>query len=491
MSVTPTRSFARALCALVFVIAPLVAPGAARAQDDPTDGTGKREFRFDFGAFGGWHFYTDDHGLGRRRDDPTTISPADAPVFGARLALAFNPWVSLEIEGMGSPTRTVSDETNLTVFGYRANLLVHLVDTHAFRPFLLAGYGGLTSVSNDDRVVQGDTDGFFHAGLGFKIGFGDRTGLRIEGRVMAPGAILGSVLPIGDELGYGGPDFEILGGLFINFGEVTNRVIVKKEVTVVTPQDPDGDGISGNADRCPDVAEDRDGFQDEDGCPDADNDADGIPDPRDKCPMEPEDKDGFQDEDGCPDPDNDNDGVPDGRDKCPTESEDKDGFQDDDGCPDPDNDNDGVPDARDKCPAEAETKNQYQDEDGCPDEVPVAVKRFTGIIEGINFKTNSAEILTGSYAILDRAVKVLQDYPDVNLEISGHTDSRGRPDYNRDLSQRRADAVKNYFVGRGIKQERLTSIGYGLTRPIADNATATGRAKNRRTEFRLINPGER
>ena len=490
MSVTQTRSFARAVLVLAVAIAPLAAVGVARAQDVAA-APGDREFRFDLGLVGGWHWFTEDHGLGRSKGDSTGLSPTSGPGFGARIGLAFNPYLSLEIEGLGMPTRNRGDETNITVFAYRGSLLVHFVPSHAFRPFVVAGYGAMSSVSNDERVVPGDTDGFFHAGLGFKIGFGDRVGLRLEGRVMAPGAVIGDILPIGDELGYGGPDFEALASLFINFGEVTNRVIVKKEVTVVTPQDPDGDGISGNADRCPDQAEDRDGYQDEDGCPDPDNDGDGIPDARDRCPGEAEDKDSFQDDDGCPDTDNDNDGVPDGRDRCPADAEDKDNFQDEDGCPDLDNDGDGVPDARDKCPAEAETKNNYQDDDGCPDEVPVAVKRFTGVIEGINFKTNSAEILTGSYVILDRAVKVLQDYPDVNLEISGHTDSRGKPDYNRDLSQRRADAVKNYFVGRGIKSDRLTSIGYGLTRPISDNSTATGRAKNRRTEFRLINPGER
>jgi OOP family OmpA-OmpF porin len=79
----------------------------------------------------------------------------------------------------------------------------------------------------------------------------------------------------------------------------------------------------------------------------------------------------------------------------------------------------------------------------------------------------------------------------VNLEISGHTDSRGSSDYNRDLSQRRADAVKNYFTSRGIKPERLQSIGYGEDRPIADNRTSSGRGRNRRTEFKLINPGEK
>src|SRR5262249_17530709 len=101
--------------------------------------------------------------------------------------------------------------------------------------------------------------------------------------------------------------------------------------------DRDHDGIPDSLDACPDEAEDRDGFQDEDGCADADNDGDGIADADDACPNEPEDKDGFQDGDGCPERDNDNDGVPDAADKCPNEAEDKDGFDDDDGCPDQDN----------------------------------------------------------------------------------------------------------------------------------------------------------
>jgi len=101
---------------------------------------------------------------------------------------------------------------------------------------------------------------------------------------------------------------------------------------------------------------------------DADND--GIPDDKDKCPSIAEDKDGFQDEDGCPDFDNDNDGIYDAQDQCPNLPEDKDGFKDDDGCPEYDNDKDGIPDSVDVCPGEPETVNSYKDNDGCPDEVP-------------------------------------------------------------------------------------------------------------------------
>jgi hypothetical protein len=167
-------------------------------------------------------------------------------------------------------------------------------------------------------------------------------------------------------------------------------------------RDTDGDGIPNGRDKCPTVKEDKDGFEDDDGCPDDDNDGDRRPDSTDKCPNEAEDIDGFEDDDGCPDPDNDKDGIldledkcpndaedgkepfpkdgcpankrdsdgdgiPDSEDKCPLQEEDLDGFEDGDGCPDPDNDNDGIPDAVDKCPVCPEDKDGFEDDDGCPE----------------------------------------------------------------------------------------------------------------------------
>src|SRR6202042_3348970 len=108
--------------------------------------------------------------------------------------------------------------------------------------------------------------------------------------------------------------------------------------------------------------------------------------------------------------DRDGDGIPDDVDKCPDQPEDKDGFQDADGCPDPDNDGDGIPDIADKCPNEPETKNGYQDADGCPDQIPEKVKQFTGVIQGINFKTGQADILPSSHVVLDKAVAVLKEF---------------------------------------------------------------------------------
>ena len=232
---------------------------------------------------------------------------------------------------------------------------------------------------------------------------------------------------------------------------------------------------------------------------DGDRDHDGIPDSVDKCPDDPEDKDGFEDQDGCPDLDNDKDGIVDLKDKCPNDPEDKDGFEDQDGCPDPDNDGDGVPDAQDKCPDQPETKNGYQDEDGCPDEIPAKIKLFTGVIQGINFKVSSADLLPSSNGTLNKAVAVLKEFPELKMEVQGHTDDqpfikkKGQQfEDNQALSQGRAESVKAYFVKNGIDESRLTAKGYGSTVPVEDPTTLKGaklnaaRAKNRRVEFKLV-----
>ena len=135
-------------------------------------------------------------------------------------------------------------------------------------------------------------------------------------------------------------------------------------------RDIDDDGIPDRKDRCPEHPEDRDGFLDQDGCPDLDNDGDGIPDSRDGAPLQAEDRDGFADGDGVPDPDNDGDGIPDAQDDCPDEAEDLDGHRDDDGCPDVflDRDGDGIEDAEDRCPDRAEDLDGFEDQDGCPEQ---------------------------------------------------------------------------------------------------------------------------
>ena len=246
------------------------------------------------------------------------------------------------------------------------------------------------------------------------------------------------------------------------------------------PGDRDGDGIPDDKDKCPDQPEDKDGFQDEDGCPDLDNDGDGIPDKDDKCPNEPEDKDGFQDADGCPDPDNDGDGLFDTVDKCPNDPEDKDGFEDEDGCPDPDNDKDGFLDKDDKCPNEFGVAP-----DGCPKKYTLVVvtEKKIELKQTVFFDFNKATIKSVSFALLNDVAQAMADNPKIKVEIGGHTDSVGDDNFNLKLSQKRAESVRTYLIKRGIDGARMEAKGYGENVPIADNRTADGRSQNRRVEF--------
>ncbi len=252
--------------------------------------------------------------------------------------------------------------------------------------------------------------------------------------------------------------------------------------------DNDGDGVADADDGCPLEAEDKDGFDDVDGCPEADNDKDGLADADDKCPDQAEDVDGFQDDDGCPDNDNDGDGVPDASDQCPAELEDVDGFQDDDGCPDVDNDGDGLLDGNDKCPNEAETVNGNADEDGCPDDRPIAVVSGSAIVinQRVFFDLNRARIKSRSFPILDAVVEVLNANDTLRVRVEGHTDDQGDATWNEELSQKRSEAVRKYLIKKGIDGARLEAKGYGFSRPMVDGHDEQARSQNRRVEFVII-----
>jgi len=257
---------------------------------------------------------------------------------------------------------------------------------------------------------------------------------------------------------------------------------VEIERPAPAPGDRDGDGILDPDDQCPDDPEDFDAYEDEDGCPDdQDQDGDGRPDTVDACPVEPEDVDSYQDEDGCPEPDNDLDTIVDGADRCPNEPEDRDGFQDADGCPDLDNDGDTIQDATDNCPNEPGPP----DEQGCPRVYQDVEVTSTGIVihQRVYFEYNLAVIRDRSFPILNTVAQVMRDFPDIAIEIQGHTDDRGSDDYNLRLSGERAEAVRTYLGQQGVPGTRMSARGYGETRPIDTNRTDAGRATNRRVEF--------
>jgi OOP family OmpA-OmpF porin len=263
-------------------------------------------------------------------------------------------------------------------------------------------------------------------------------------------------------------------------------------------QDNDGDGILDVNDRCPSAAEDPDGVDDADGCPDQDNDGDGIQDGYDSCPTEPEDKDGDRDEDGCPEDDRDRDGIPDAVDKCPNDPEDTDGLGDEDGCPETDFDGDGITDDEDQCPEQPENLNGKEDEDGCPEagELPPPPPPVTEIrvtcdkIEfpgKVQFKSGSAVIQSASHELLLQIAEVMRTAKHIRkLRVEGHTDDSGNDAKNLKLSEQRAASVMKFLTDAGIEAERLESQGFGETAPITPNKTKAGREANRRVEFMIV-----
>lgn len=262
--------------------------------------------------------------------------------------------------------------------------------------------------------------------------------------------------------------------------------------------DKDGDGITDAEDFCPDSA----GTIEFRGCPDRDNDR--VIDREDKCPDVPglfefegcpdTDGDGVQDsEDACPDifgpkeykgcPDKDGDRVLDKEDDCPEIA----GPAENKGCPWPDTDKDGIVDREDSCvtvPGLAQFK-------GCPPPPPPMKAAEKKIIErafaNLEFETSKDVIKPKSFSSLNALAGLLKNHQaDWKLKLSGHTDNVGSAEKNMILSEKRAKAVKNYLVKKGVDPDQIITEWFGQERPIADNSTAKGRQKNRRVEMSIL-----
>jgi outer membrane protein OmpA-like peptidoglycan-associated protein len=236
-----------------------------------------------------------------------------------------------------------------------------------------------------------------------------------------------------------------------------------KAPKVEAPKDTDGDGIFDNEDKCPTVA----GVKVFNGCPDTD--ADGIQDSEDKCPTIA----GIKEFDGCAD--TDGDGVQDSEDDCPTVK----GLVALKGCTD--TDGDGVADKDDKCV----DRPGPVDNDGCPRVSEVVKKQLDFAAKAIQFEVGKDILRPISFAQLDEVVKILNEYQDYQIIIDGHTDNTGKADKNQILSDKRAAAVKNYFIKKGIDASRMISTGYGDTKPLVENNSVPNKAKNRRVELNM------
>ncbi len=367
-------------------------------------------------------------------------------------------------------TTTAVNPGDLSYYGVDANIkysFQEMIKSKIIEPLLHLG-GGYT--------FMGDASaGTVNGGLGLNLWFAENVALSLQSGYKH--SFDDSRTPDVDVASH----MQHLAGLTFKFGGA----------------DADGDGIYDKDDACPQEA----GSKELNGCPDNDND--GIANAQDACPDEAgskelngcPDRDGdgvIDSEDSCPDvkgskmmkgcPDSDGDGVADNVDKCPKEK----GAKDNAGCPWPDRDGDSVLDKDDKCP---DVKGTVSNK-GCPEVSDEEVKKVNDELNAyaktILFDTAKSTFQQQTYPVLQAITSILKKYPDSKFTIEGHTDSDGADAANQKLSEDRATAVKNYLVENGISASRLSSAGFGESKPVDTNKTKAGKANNRRVEVKLV-----
>lgn len=337
-----------------------------------------------------------------------------------------------------------------------------IIDLGKFEPSLRFGVGlsgGLTGFSPL-------TDDFFnvYGGLGLNYWFNDAVALTVKSTLKSYIKEFDDVVGNGDGgLGH----LQHLAGLSFAFGG---------------SNDTDGDGVKDSDDNCPEIP----GLESLNGCPD--DDGDGIINSEDRCPMSA----GLAAFNGCPD--SDGDGIIDIDDACPNAA----GSNTFRGCPD--TDGDGISDAEDACPRKAGPSSNK----GCPEapkrpkaSTPATSKPYVAppkyplsmlnnYVINFDLDRDNVHAQTNLKSRIYTVAKVLLANPQADVSIQGHTDSTGSEAYNRTLSQRRADFVKNHLSNAGVSANRLSTKAFGESSPKASNATKQGRAENRRVEIKVV-----
>ncbi len=420
---------------------------------------------------------------------PDTLALKDEIYAGGRLGWQPIRWVGIEAAAGFTPTtEDVTGGKDVDFLHVSGNLVLTPVSGRYAGPYVFGGYGHsqLKPSSGSGKTKYGTVE----LGGGVRYWLTDAIGLRLEARTISL-MQKDPVKPLFNNLVFGGGLELALGG---------------------RPRDTDADGVPDRRDRCPNTP--HGAKVDENGCP-IDSDGDGVYDGLDQCPGTP--RGCTVDAKGCP-VDSDGDGVCDGLDQCadtpkgatvdpkgcPVDSDGDGVFDGLDHCPGTprgctvdsvgcpkDSDGDGVCDGLDKCPDTP--AGAKVDVDGCPIEI---IERETELLDtgmirlqNVNFETAKAELLADSYPILDIVGQVLTKWPELQMEVGGHTDSRGSTALNQKLSEARARSVLDYLTQKfpGLKPEQFSVKGYGKTRPIAPNTNALNMAKNRRVEFVVLN----
>ncbi|NND64632.1 MAG: OmpA family protein [Gammaproteobacteria bacterium] len=337
--------------------------------------------------------------------------------------------------------------------------LIKMFGDGSVKPYVLAGIGYL-----DSDVSVGDLGGpapddytneEAHIGLGLAFPVGKRNYMRSDLRYRRDFA--SSSAPINVDL----DDWVFNIGMAMPLGKGKEKVV-----------DTDGDGVADNADKCPSTPAGM--AVNSMGC-ERDSDGDGVADSKDRCPGTAA---GTKvDSKGCKvkAADSDRDGVSDKMDRCPSTP--AGATVDNVGC-ELDSDNDGVVDRRDRCPNS--DRGARVDIYGCEIKAKIS-------LPGVNFETNSAKLTASSTSELNAAAETLKKNSDLKVEAAGHTDSAGAADYNRSLSQKRAEAVRDHLISKGANGDNISARGYGEDEPVADNSTKEGRSRNRRVELKILN----
>jgi OOP family OmpA-OmpF porin len=371
--------------------------------------------------------------LGFLDDAPRHPSLQNGIAFGGRVARPFLPWLVPELELALVPTSTEAIGTTHSAgvlwFEPRIHLRFELMPERRLQPFIVIGAGAPVVISTATKTFGNSITGDGYAGAGVRYATDKGFDLRFDARLSILPAQPGASFPLTPELDFGiGLEFRIGGG--------SHAATEDPRIARAPLPDRDGDGIPDDQDACPDRPEDRDGFEDADGCPDIDNDLDRVLDIADKCPDVPETYNGFEDEDGCPDT---------------------------------------VPPDVDALRGTIEGLVYAEGETVVRDAALPAIRKIARTMQA---HASIRVVLIGH-----------TDDHEARQLATGDADQAGDLDaLSADLARARAEAVKNALVAAGVARPRIIADGKGAEEPVADNTKLRGRLANRRVEIKLYVP---